>query len=104
MRNSTLPLLTPRAPPALMELTSLTIDAVRTAVQDREITAVALAEAFYSKIAKDDPQIGAYLTLSKDRALAKASQIDALAAKGEKLPDINGTNARIAEIMRAAKG
>ena len=25
-------------------------------------------------------------------------------AKGEKLPDINGTNARIAEIMRAAKG
>jgi len=82
-----------------MELTSLTIDAVRTAVQDREITAVALAEAFYSKIAKDDPQIGAYLTLSKDRALAKASQIDALAAKGEKLPALGGVPVGIKDVM-----
>ena len=43
---------------------------------------VALAESFYSKIEKDDPQNGAYLMLSKDRALAKAAEIDASSRKG----------------------
>jgi Asp-tRNA(Asn)/Glu-tRNA(Gln) amidotransferase A subunit family amidase len=64
-----------------MDLRSLTIDAARSAIQERKTTAVALIESFYSKMEKDDPQIGAYLTLSKDRAFAKAAEIDALAVK-----------------------
>jgi len=73
-----------------MELSSLTIDAVRSAVQERKITATSLAEAFYTKIEKDDPKIGAYLILSKERALAKAAEVDASAAKGDKLPPLAG--------------
>ncbi|HMH01173.1 MAG TPA: hypothetical protein VK555_07150, partial [Terriglobales bacterium] len=69
-----------------MNLNSLTIDVARSAVQDRKITATALAEAFYAKIQKDDPQIGAYLTLSKDRALEQAGRIDQLPSRGETLP------------------
>src|SRR2546422_4743344 len=46
------------------------------------------SEAFYTKIESDDPKIGAYLILSKGRALAKAAQIDALAEKGEALPPL----------------
>ena len=69
-----------------MNLNLLTIDAPRSAVQERKTTAAALAESFYAKIQSDDPKIGAFLTLCKDRALAKALEMDALAAKGEKLP------------------
>ncbi len=82
-----------------MDLNSLTIDAARNAVQDRKTTAVALAEAFYSKIEKDDPQIGAYLTLSKERAFSKAAEIDALAARGEKLPPLGGVPVGIKDVL-----
>src|SRR5882757_767961 len=82
-----------------MDITSLTIDAARSAVQERKTTATALAETFYAKIEKDDPQIGAFLTLSKERALAKAAEMDALAAKGEKLPALGGVPVGIKDVM-----
>src|SRR5882757_3075564 len=82
-----------------MDITSLTIDAARSAVQERKTTATALAETFYAKIEKVDPQIGAFLTLSKDRALAKAAEMDALAAKGEKLPPLGGVPVGIKDVM-----
>ena len=82
-----------------MDLNTLTIDAVRDAVQERRTTATALAEAFYSKIEKDDPQIGAYLTLSKERALEQAARMDSLAAKGEKLPPLGGVPVGIKDVM-----
>lgn len=83
----------------LMELSSLTIDAIRSAVQERKITATSLAEAFYTKIEKDDPKIGAYLILSKERALAKAAEIDALAAKGDELPALAGVPVGIKDVL-----
>ena len=82
-----------------MDLNSLTIDAARSAIQERKATATSLAEAFYSKIEKDDPQIGAYLALSNERALAKAAEIDAAAAKGEKLPPLAGVPVGIKDVM-----
>ena len=82
-----------------MDPQSLTIDATRTAIQERRTTATALAEDFYQRIEKQDPLIGAYLTLSKERALAKAAEIDALAAKGEKLPPLGGVPVAIKDVM-----
>ena len=82
-----------------MDLSSLTIDAARSAIQERKTTAVALIESFYSKIEKDDPQIGAYLVLSKDRAFAKAAEIDARAAKGDTLPPLGGVPVGIKDVM-----
>jgi Asp-tRNA(Asn)/Glu-tRNA(Gln) amidotransferase A subunit family amidase len=55
-----------------MDLNLLTIDAVRSGVQERKTTAVSLTEAMYDKIKEDDPKIGAFLALSRERALAKA--------------------------------
>jgi aspartyl-tRNA(Asn)/glutamyl-tRNA(Gln) amidotransferase subunit A len=69
-----------------MNLSSLTIPGARAAVQERKTTATALAESFYQKIGKDDPQIGAYLALCRERAISKATEMDALAAKRENLP------------------
>ena len=82
-----------------MDLNLLTIDAARSAVQERETSATALAESYFAKIESDDPKIGAYLTLSKERALAKAAEMDALAAKGEKLPPLGGVPVGIKDVM-----
>jgi len=82
-----------------MDLKLLTIDAARSAIQERKTSASALAESFYSKIENDDPRIGAFLTLSKERAMAKAAEMDALAAKGEKLPPLGGVPVGIKDVM-----
>jgi aspartyl-tRNA(Asn)/glutamyl-tRNA(Gln) amidotransferase subunit A len=82
-----------------VNLTSLTIDAARSAVAERRTSATALAGAFYDKIEKDDPEIGAYLTLSKERAMVKAAEMDALAANGEKLPPLGGVPVGIKDVM-----
>jgi len=82
-----------------MNLSLLTIDAARSAVQERKISAVALAESFYAKIEADDPKIGAFLTLSKDRAMAKAAEMDVLAAKGEELPPLCRVPVGIKDVM-----
>ena len=82
-----------------MNTTALTIDVARAAIQERQITATALAEVCYAKIEKDDPQIGAFLTLSKDRALAQAAQMDALVGKGEKLPPLGGVPIAVKDVL-----
>src|SRR5436190_5556405 len=82
-----------------MELTGLTIDSARSAIADGKTSARALAEAFYAKIESDDPKIGAYLILSKERALAKAGQIDVFAEKGENLPPLAGVPVAIKDVM-----
>src|SRR6266498_2600146 len=80
-------------------LQSLTIDAVRSAVQEGKTSATALAESCYAKIEKDDSQIGAFLALCKERALAKAAEMDALAAKGDELPPLGGVPVGIKDVM-----
>jgi aspartyl-tRNA(Asn)/glutamyl-tRNA(Gln) amidotransferase subunit A len=82
-----------------MDLNLLTIDAARCAVQERKTSAARLAESFYAKIESDDPKIGAFLTLSKERAMAKAAEMDGLAAKGEKLPPLGGVPVGIKDVM-----
>ena len=49
-----------------------------------------LAVSYYDRIAQVNPHINAYLSLSKERALAQAERIDALAAKGDPLPVLAG--------------
>ena len=82
-----------------MNLSSLTIPGARAAVQERKTTATALAESFYRKIGKDDPQIGAYLALCRERAISKATEMDALAAKGENLPPLGGVPIAIKDVL-----
>ena len=82
-----------------MDLTGLTIDSARAAVAERETSATALAEAFYAKIESEDPKIGAYLILSHERGLEKASEIDRLAEKGAELPPLAGVPVGIKDVM-----
>ena len=82
-----------------MALKNLTIAGARSAVQERQTSATELAESFYTKISSDDPRIGAYLTLSKDRALEQAARMDALVAKGEMLPPLGGVPVGIKDVL-----
>jgi aspartyl-tRNA(Asn)/glutamyl-tRNA(Gln) amidotransferase subunit A len=82
-----------------MNPTSLTIDSTRSAVQERRTTALALAEAHYTRIQKEDGQIGAFLTLSKERALEQADRIDRMAAEGKLLPPLGGVPVGIKDVM-----
>src|SRR5256884_4185467 len=82
-----------------MDLIGLTIDSARSAVAERKTSALALAEAFYAKIESDDPKIGAYLILSHERGLEKASEIDRLADKGAELAPLAGVPVGIKDVM-----
>ena len=82
-----------------MNLTGFTIDAARSAVAERKTSATALVEAFCVKIESDDPKIGAFLLLSKERALEKASAIDRLAQSGSALPPLAGVPVGIKDVM-----
>src|SRR5581483_9513413 len=83
----------------IVDLTSPSIDSVRAAVQERTISAGEIADSFYRKIASDDPQIGAYLTLSKERALSKAAEMDRMAANGQTLPPLGGVPVGIKDVI-----
>jgi aspartyl-tRNA(Asn)/glutamyl-tRNA(Gln) amidotransferase subunit A len=82
-----------------MDLSSLTIEAVRAAIAEKRTTAVALVEHFYAKIKADDADIHAYLTLSEDRAFAHAKHIDGLVSKGAPLPLLAGVPIGIKDVM-----
>lgn len=78
---------------------SLTIDSVRSAVQQRQITAFAFAEEHYARIEKQDEQIGAYLTLCKERAMEQSDRIDRMAAEGKPLPPLAGVPVAVKDVM-----
>src|ERR1700723_1365663 len=76
-----------------------TIDDIRGAIAERQTTATAAAGDFYSRIKKEDPEIGAFLTLCEERALAQAGRIDTMAAEGKDLPPLAGVPIAIKDVM-----
>src|SRR5260370_4652309 len=82
-----------------MDLTMLTVASPSTAIAERTTTATHLAEGFYKKIEAEDGDVHAYLTLAKERALAQAARIDALAGKGDPLPPLAGVPVAVKDVM-----
>jgi aspartyl-tRNA(Asn)/glutamyl-tRNA(Gln) amidotransferase subunit A len=82
-----------------MDINLLTVESTRTAVLEKQTTATALVDAFYAKIEAEDGEIGAYLTLCKDRAYAQAARIDALADKGDELPPLSGVPIAVKDVF-----
>ncbi|MGA2356270.1 MAG: amidase, partial [Terriglobales bacterium] len=80
-------------------MAATTIDDIRAAIAERKTTASALANDFYSRIKREDPEIGAFLTLCEDRALAQAGRMDAMAAAGKPLPPLAGVPVAIKDVM-----
>jgi len=76
-----------------------TIGAARAAIANGETTAVALAERYYARIAAEDPQIHAWLGLSRERAMAQAERVDAMAAAGQELPPLAGVPIGVKDVL-----
>ncbi len=58
-----------------------------------------LAAAYYDRIAAVNPRLNVYLSLTKERALAQAERVDALAAKGDPLPPLAGIPMGIKDVL-----
>jgi aspartyl-tRNA(Asn)/glutamyl-tRNA(Gln) amidotransferase subunit A len=69
------------------------------AITSGVIKATDLAAAYYARIAALNPQLNVYLSLSRDRALAQAAEIDARAAKGDPLPPLAGIPVGIKDVL-----
>ena len=90
-----------------MELGSATIQEIRAGIASGKTTATAVAEQHYARIAAEDGPSGkginSFLALSRERAMAQAAKIDAMAAKGEALPPLAGVPVGIKDVL-AMKG
>lgn len=73
-----------------MNITELSLGALTAALQKKEISAREAAESYLASIAEQEPQVGAYLTVTEEAALAAAGKIDERRAKGEDLPLLAG--------------
>jgi aspartyl-tRNA(Asn)/glutamyl-tRNA(Gln) amidotransferase subunit A len=69
-----------------MNLTDLTITEALSALRARRISALELTQAHLARIADLEPRIGAYLTVTPERALEQARQADARLAQGDDAP------------------
>jgi len=83
----------------VVNLEDLTIDATRQAVASGKTTATALAGQHYDRIASQDGKIHSFLALSRERAMAQATKIDEMAAKGDPLPPLAGVPLGIKDVL-----
>lgn len=78
---------------------SFTIDEIRTAIAERRTTALAVVEECYERIRREDGEIGAFLTLSEERAMEQVERIHKLAVEGKPLPPLAGVPIAIKDVM-----
>jgi aspartyl-tRNA(Asn)/glutamyl-tRNA(Gln) amidotransferase subunit A len=76
-----------------------TVSSVREALTSRKVSARELADEYFSRIEKHNPDLNAYLSLSKERAYEQAAKVDALAAKGGELPRLAGVPLAIKDVL-----
>jgi aspartyl-tRNA(Asn)/glutamyl-tRNA(Gln) amidotransferase subunit A len=79
--------------------TSWTVAAVRESLAAKKISARELADDFYKRIEKRNPELNAYLALSPDRAYKQAGRIDDAVAKGEPLPALAGVPVAVKDVI-----
>jgi aspartyl-tRNA(Asn)/glutamyl-tRNA(Gln) amidotransferase subunit A len=76
-----------------------TMAALRAEIAEGRQKAAALAASYYERIEKKNPRLNVYLSLTRDRALAQAERIDAMAAKGDPLPALAGIPVGIKDVL-----
>jgi aspartyl-tRNA(Asn)/glutamyl-tRNA(Gln) amidotransferase subunit A len=76
-----------------------TLAALRDEIAAGRTKAADLANEYYERIAKKNPRLNVYLSLTKERALAQAARIDDLVKKGDPLPTLAGIPMGIKDVM-----
>lgn len=68
----------------------LTAHELHEKLKNKEVSAVELAEAIYKRIGEVEEKVKAFVTLTKDQALAKAKYVDAKIARGDVIGPLEG--------------
>ena len=76
-----------------------TVASIRSALEAKTISARELTAEFFARIEKRNPELNAFLALSTERAYAQADRVDALRARGEKLPALAGAPLAIKDVL-----
>jgi aspartyl-tRNA(Asn)/glutamyl-tRNA(Gln) amidotransferase subunit A len=76
-----------------------TLAELRAGIVEGRTKAAELTAGYYERIAQINPQLNVYLSLTKERALAQAERMDALAAKGDPLPALAGIPVGIKDVL-----
>jgi aspartyl-tRNA(Asn)/glutamyl-tRNA(Gln) amidotransferase subunit A len=79
--------------------TTWTIEGVREALAGRKVSARELAGEFYKRIEARNPELNAFLTLSRERAYTQADRVDAMVAAGKPLPPLAGVPIAIKDVI-----
>lgn len=81
-----------------MDLSELTINALRGRIASREVKAVEVCRAAFDRIERLS-DLNAFITLTADSALARAEALDRAAEKGESLPPLAGAIVAVKDNM-----
>lgn len=73
-----------------MNITELSLRDLTAALASKELSSREATESYLAVIAEKDPDVGAYLSVTAEEALAAAAAIDEKRAKGESLPLLSG--------------
>src|SRR5712691_6660690 len=79
--------------------TNWAISGIREALSAKKISARELAADYYKRVDARNPELNAYLTLSRDRAFAQADRVDALVAAGKPLPPLAGVPVAVKDVI-----
>lgn len=80
----------PKRPPDLDSLAFLPVTVLSEMIRRRVITATELTTMYLGRLKRHDPQLLAVITLTEDRALAQAKQLDAELARGKYRGPLHG--------------
>ena len=79
--------------------TPKTLAELRSAIATGRLKATELTAEYYQRIEQKNPRLNVYLSLTKERALAQASRVDATAAKGDPLGPLAGIPLGIKDVL-----
>jgi aspartyl-tRNA(Asn)/glutamyl-tRNA(Gln) amidotransferase subunit A len=82
--------------------TTWTAASIQTALRAKKVSAREIATEFYANIDRRNPDINAYLTLSRERAFAQADRVDVATACGEKLGPLAGVPIAVKDVISTA--
>ena len=79
--------------------TPRTLTELRAGIASGATKAADLAASYYERIAKINPRLNVYLSLTKERALEQAARVDEAAAKGDPLGPLAGIPVGIKDVL-----
>ncbi|HLI29760.1 MAG TPA: Asp-tRNA(Asn)/Glu-tRNA(Gln) amidotransferase subunit GatA [Terriglobia bacterium] len=82
-----------------MDWTEAPATSIRDAVAARKASAEEICLEHLKRIEAKDTEVRAYLTLCPERALEQAKKVDAMAARGETLPELAGVPVAVKDVL-----